>query len=56
MKASGFLSGGDQISPYLPIVALDYRPPQANKDSGGWKSKKRTKSSYGKYDPRFQII
>jgi hypothetical protein len=27
-----------------------------NKDGTGWKSEKRTKSSYGKYDPQFQII
>ncbi len=26
MKASGFLSGGDQVGSYLPIVALDFRP------------------------------
>jgi hypothetical protein len=27
-----------------------------NKDGTGWKSERRTKSPYGKYDPQFQIV
>ena len=29
---------------------------RVNKDGTGWKSEKRTKSPYGKYDPQFQIV
>jgi hypothetical protein len=33
MKASGFLSGRDQVRPYLAIVALDFRPPWNDENS-----------------------